>query len=283
MGKILVLGGNGFVGSNFLNRFSTSKDQEFSDVISLDLILPALYADKVKYDQCDITDRDALQKMLFKYKPKYLINFAGILRADNLDDILRINLMPSNTVMEFAAQNGYPEKILLVGSAAEYGIPKSNPVTEDDLLCPINLYGISKMFQTQLAQYYFRERNVGVMVARTFNLMGMGVSTSLAIGNWMKQIDVLEEGQTIRVGNLESQRDYLHVNEALVKYLYLLKYGKLGEVYNICSGKPIKMLAVLESLIRESGKNLKIETVKELLKRDEIPMIYGDSRKFDSI
>jgi GDP-4-dehydro-6-deoxy-D-mannose reductase len=283
MEKIFVLGGSGFVGNNFLILLSNLDHSKFSEIISLDIALPSKCVDKVKYIICDIADKKALEDTLLEHKPKFLINFAGILRADNLSEMLRINLSPSDTVMDFASNNGYPKRIVLIGSAAEYGIPKNNPVKEDDTLCPINIYGISKMFQTKLAQYYFRTKSVGVIIARTFNLIGIGVSTSLAIGNWMSQIDVLEDGQTIKVGNLESQRDYLDVNEASNKYLNLLERGEAGEVYNICSGTPIKMQVVLESLIKSKGKKLKIEVVNELVKKDEINVIYGCNKKYESI
>ena len=123
----------------------------------------------------------------------------------------------------------------------------------------MNLYGITKLFQTQYAEYYFRNFGLPIVVARTFNTFGKGLSKYLSIGSFMAQIDAMSDGGIIRVGNINSSRDFLRIENVVGRYWELLLKGKAGEIYNICSGAPRTIRSILEDLIRESGKSLKFD------------------------
>ena len=168
-------------------------------------------------------------------RPDYKLNLIGTFRADTFEEYLRVNVDPSRLICDAIIRtNIIPEKIVLIGSAAEYGAIVSNPARETDVLRPVNFYGLTKSFQTQLAEYYFRNYGLPVVVARTFNILGKGLSKELSIGSFISQIDAMPDGGIIRVGNINSSRDFLQIEIVVKRYWELLLKGKAGEIYNIC-------------------------------------------------
>jgi GDP-4-dehydro-6-deoxy-D-mannose reductase len=137
------------------------------------------------------------------------------------------------------------------------------------------------LYQTLLSGFFFRNYALPTVVARTFNILGEGLSPEVSIGNFMRQIAALPEGGVIKVGNISTTRDFLHISEVSRRYWDLLIKGGPGEVYNVCSGVPRTIRSVLEDLIRESGKMLSFETDPSLFKERDIDSIYGDSTKYD--
>ena len=168
-----------------------------------------------------------------------------------------------------------------MGSAAEYGSTASNPIREDAAPQPISQYGLSKLYQTLLSEYFFRNYGLPTVVARTFNILGDGVSPELSIGSFMRQIAALPDGGVIKVGNISTSRDFLHISEVSRRYWELLMKGAPGEIYNVCSGVPRSIRSVLDDLIRESGKKLFVEIDRALFKERDIDSIYGDRTKYD--
>lgn len=277
--RILVLGGSGFSGRYFINQIlNTNMDIHVVDRnsnFSLD-------APQVQRHALDLTQPKLLWELLDSISPHYVANFAGVLRAESFSSFYNVNVMISQQLLEWAAASGQGiiNKVLLIGSSAEYGVPQSNPVAEDAKLEPINFYGLSKSIQSQLAAFYATSRSVPVVIARTFNLYGNGAPLSLAVGDWQAKIDAVSSGDAIYVGNLESERDYISIEEAVEQYFNILCKGAPGEVYNVCSGKPIKMRSILESMIADSGKNIVIHSDSSIFKSSDVACIYGDNAKY---
>ena len=90
---------------------------------------------------------------------------------------------------------------------------EDNPVSEEYPLHPVSIYGVTKAFQTQLAQFYYRRHHLDLVMARTFNLIGLGISPRLFIGRLQQQIEDYRFGKITKIslGNLEARRDYIPI------------------------------------------------------------------------
>jgi GDP-4-dehydro-6-deoxy-D-mannose reductase len=139
------------------------------------------------------------------------------------------------------------------------------------------------VYQTLLAEHYYRNYALHIVMARTFNILGKELSPELSIGSFMRQIDALPDGGVIKVGNISTSRDFLDIDEVAHRYWNILMKGRPGEIYNVCSGVPRTIRSVLDQLIRESGKKLVVETDPSLLKDKDIALIYGDSTKYQDL
>lgn len=135
-------------------------------------------------------------------------------------------------------------------------------VSETAPLRPISPYGLTKKFQSQLAEYYTQTTSLPIVIARTFNLLGDGQSADIAIGSFSNKIDKTEPQGTIVVGNIDIIRDYISADRAAELLWTAMLHGLPGQTYNICSGIPTSMRSVLETMIALSGKKLKIVSQK---------------------
>ena len=129
-----------------------------------------------------------------------------------------------------------------MGSAAEYGAirPEDNPVKESQPLNAASVYGLTKVFQTSLMSYYCNRNNMDIVMARTFNLLGRGLSSNLFVGRLLEQVEAFKKGEQpfIELGNLDNYRDYIPIAEAVKNYARIMDFGEAGTVYHVASGKP---------------------------------------------
>lgn len=275
--KIVILGAHGFTGRHFLHYMERAELIPQWEPVLIDRVTAEVpYASFT----LDTTDRQLLKETLRRLEPAVVVNLMGVLRGTDWDLFMRCNVGVSQTIMEYATEAVIPvEKILLIGSAAEYGYVDSNPVDESSPRRPVSLYGLSKFMQQEIAEYYFRKYRVPVVIARTFNLTGEGISAQLAIGAWREKLASAQEGAEIHFGNLESYRDYMEVDDVIPIYWKLLQHAAAGEVYNVCSGQPVQMRTLLNREIARAGKNIVIRIDPELYRPDDLPIIYGDNTK----
>jgi GDP-4-dehydro-6-deoxy-D-mannose reductase len=283
MKRVAVFGITGFSGRHF-ERFVASEglDSRF-EFYGFGRDLPrAEHSGVFSYCEGDACEPIDVGRFLREVRPEYVLNVTGIFKAETFEKFMAVNVGVSQAICE-AVRSHVPDttKIVFVGSAAEYGSIARNPVKEDDDVCPVSIYGLSKLYQTQLSGYFFRNHRLPTVIARTFNILGKGLSPQLSIGSFMSQIEALPDGGIVKVGNLSTRRDFLHISEVVRRYWNLLLKGVPGEIYNVCSGVPKTMHAVLEDLIRESRKTLSTETDPSLFKEHDIDSIYGDSTKYE--
>lgn len=283
--RILVLGSLGFIGSSFIKYCIDNEKCSSNNLIGIDIHAVENNSLEIKYEVCDVTNSSLLKKILKKYNPTHILNCIGLFASNDFDLMLKINVNISQSILEYYSENGNSNisKILLIGSAAEYGFPKTLPVLESDPLNPVNYYGLSKVFQTKLAEFYYENYNIPVVIARPFNIIGLNISDKLAYGSFQKKVQEASNNSIIKTGNLSSFRDYLDVSEVCKMLFTVLFKGASGEIYNICSGKETLTRDILLKIITESGKNLLIEEGIVKDPKADVDRIYGSNKKINDL
>lgn len=282
--KLLIFGVSGFVGSNFLKHARNLSDANF-DITSVVARNGKDFSGWVdNLEIVDSFDYVTLSGLLSRIRPDYVVNFIGLFGNKTYEDLIMVNVGIPQKILQAILDLGLLKtRLLFIGSAAEYGIVARNPLTEDSPLLPTSIYGLSKVLQTNLIQFYYRNYRINSVIARTFNLIGDGLSKELSIGNFQEQIDRAKNGDTIKTGNLDSKRDFLDISIAVDLYSKLLFHGEPGHIYNVCRGVPTRIGEILEDMISKSRKNLKIEVSENFLKKNDIHEIYGSRIKLDSL
>jgi GDP-4-dehydro-6-deoxy-D-mannose reductase len=281
MNKILFLGSNSFTGYYF-QKFIKDKQLNtqykfFGTDIHQGHNNDFAVTDYVKINPLD---KNELTNTIVNIKPDYIINFIGTFSAPSYNDYLDINVNISKNIFDIILENKLTvKKVLLIGSAAEYGIIREMPIREDSINNPVNYYGLSKLFQTHMARYYYNNYGIDFNIIRTFNIIGKGISRNLSIGNFISKIENAKDGDSITVGNLFPKRDFLHIEDVVEAYWEVLMDGKSGEIYNVCSGKSVPMQDIFSTFVKMSNKNLSSVVDPNLIKKDEIMDIYGDNSK----
>ena len=281
MKKILILGASGFSGRHFCQHLLERNSESGLALFGADISEAPGLSGKIRFFHQDLLEQGSLERLLSTVQPTHIINLAGTYGRCSLEMHCRINAELSRNLMDSVLKLEMPvEKIVLIGSAAEYGaIPSPPAITEDMPLQPITPYGLSKVLQTQYALYYHRAHGLKVCLARTFNILGKGLPSNLAAGSFLQRIISAAPGDAIAVGNLESKRDFLDIEDVVAAYWHLLMHGKPGEVYNVCSGKSVPIRAILNSMIALSGKHLMAQKDPLLSKLGDIGNSFGNNSK----
>lgn len=282
MERILVTGANGFCARHLIARLSA---RTTSRVYGVDIQpTPAAGRTLAGYRMIDLTDAPALDALLEELEPDVLFHLAGRHRGAP-HEIYRANFLGSLHVLEGVRRIAPKARVLLVGSAAEYGrVPREAlPVSEGHPCRPVSAYGISKFAATLMAQDYAARYGVRVAIARPFNIVGAGLSDDLVIGAVLQRIRSAMAAPgfdgCIPVGRLDSERDFLAVDDVVDALLAMTEASGRGEVYNICSGTPRTVLSVLEELVRFAPLPIRWKIDPALVNAAEVPCMFGSYAK----
>lgn len=278
---ILVTGAAGFAGTHMCDYLSKFNDE--LKVAGTDVIVPERSSCD-EFISADITKSDAVDKMISKIKPDYIIHLAGTFGNDDPQDIYRVNVLSITALLESLRIHNPKAIFLAAGSAAEYGRVTSDqlPVTEETPCNPITPYGLSKLLATETALYYNRVHGMNVMVFRPFQLIGRGVTTRLAPGAFAQQLkQVIDSGSNIiKVGNLESSRDFLDIKDAVKAIWQLCQNPAPGQIFNIASANPTKISDLLKMMIKACDVDVKVEVDPGRLRGTaDVSSVYGSIEK----
>lgn len=211
--------------------------------------------------QCDLSDVDRLKEVVSDVQPSGIYHLAGSF-TNSYESDFQANVATTKNVLDAVLECSRDTRVLLVGSAAEYGsVSKEEcPVTEKSPLRPFNIYGLTKIYQKHMMDYYVNSHQLDIVMARTFNLYGHGISTRLFVGKLYKEIEDYRNGTNVEIclGNLSAVRDYISVDDAVSHYVTIMRSGVSGEVYNVASGVPKKIEDMLKAILMDSGLDMSV-------------------------
>ncbi len=282
--KYLVIGSEGFLGRALCDLLKKDKNNL---IIKADLCFNSNGKDSFPRHIIDLNDADKLISLCRKERPDAVFNLAGAFYSDSVQELFQANCFAPIKFLK--AASGLPFRLMLIGSAAEYGITSHGEMIREDFpLNPISDYGISKACQSFMATSIARSNNKPeVIIARPFNMIGAGMQNNLFLGNFAKQIALIEKDDSarkvIKTGNLESYRDILTSEKVADCLIELALKGKHGQAYNICSSKPVKIGDILDKLLKFSKSKIEVDIDKANFKPNDIPWSLGDNEKISKI
>ena len=232
---ILVTGGAGFIGSNFIRHLK--KSQPNLKIINFDKLT---YAAQVRENviKGDIADFKAVAKIFKKYKPYYLVNFAAETHVDRsvhgkADVFVKTNVYGVFTLLEACRKFGI-KKYVQVSTDEVYGdveVNSKKTFTEESKLSPSSPYSSTKAAGDLLCLSYHRSFGIPVVITRGSNTYGPHQFPEKIIPFFVKR---MLAGNTMPVyGDGKNTRDWLYVKDHCRAIELVLKKGKPGEIYNI--------------------------------------------------
>ena len=270
--KIIVTGGAGFIGGNFIHYMMEEYPQD--QIICLDKLTYAgsietlesvMDKDNFKFVKGDIADRDLVYKLFEKEKPDVIINFAAESHVDrSVTDpavFLQTNIMGTAVLLDACREYGIT-RFHQVSTDEVYGdLPLDRPdllFTEETPIHTSSPYSASKASSDLLVQAYHRTFKLPVTISRCSNNYGPYQFPEklipLMIGNALndKPLPVYSKGENVR--------DWLYVRDHCVAIDLIVRKGKVGEVYNIGGHNERTNLEVVKTIIRELGKSEELIT-----------------------
>lgn len=260
--KILITGGCGFIGSNFI-RYMLDKYPDYN-VINLDKLTYAGNSDNLKdiakdkrymFIKGDIAKRDTVEQVFKKYKPENIVNFAAESHVDrsilNCDDFIRTNISGTQVLLD-AAKKYKINRYIQIGTDEVYGSIKLGSFTENSPLLPNSPYSASKAAADLLAMSYFVTHNLPVIITRSSNNFGPWQYPEKVIPLFITNL--LECKKVPLYGDGLNVRDWLFVLDNCAGIDLVLHKGKIGEVYNIGGGSEVTNLKLTRLILKKMGK-----------------------------
>lgn len=287
MPNILIIGASGFVGTNIINNPHVKNESADGFFKEFNLINSSP-SNKKDFYYLDLLDLQSIEYIIREKDPKHIIHLASIsfipASFENPKKIIDINYYGTFNLLETLRKYSFKGRLLYVSSGDVYGRFREEdlPLKETQPLSPKSPYAASKGAAELLCLQYVNGYSLDIVVARPFNHIGPHQSDLFSVSNFARQcalISLNKKEPVIKTGNLNTYRDFLDVRDVIRAYFLLLYRGVAGEIYNVCSGKPLKISYILEKLISFVGRDIKIETDAQRLRAIDIMKIYGDSSK----
>jgi GDP-4-dehydro-6-deoxy-D-mannose reductase len=290
--RILVTGAHGFVGGHLLELLRA----EHPDVEAFALVRPRGGAPGPRPGgatvlEADIDDAAAVASAVAIARPDRIVHLAGQSSVHHswIDPgaTLRTNVMGVVHLMEAVRAASLRPRVLVVGSADEYGIVEgTGPVAEDTPLRPVSPYAVSKVAQGQLAMEYAVPGGAEVLRTRTFPHTGPGRGEGFAESSFARQLVEVAAGRrapVLSVGNLDVVRDFSDVRDVVRAYWLLLERGacapRPATVYNVCSGRGVRLGDLLRRLIALAGVEVEVRQDPGRIRPADIPVLVGDNAR----
>lgn len=251
--KVLILGAEGFIGQNVAKVLEESHQ-----------VYRATQSPQTESNTyIDLLKSETIAAALELVKPDAIIQCAGI--VDNTEAAEQ-NVTFTNNLLEQVIASGQRPKIIISGSAGEYGsvAPEDIPVKETAPLNATSMYAVAKMKEVALALKIRHSHSLSITIARIFNPIGNGMGPRFLISRILLQLSEIQSGQreAIEVNRLDAKRDYVDVRDIGTAIKYLIENDPQHDVYNIGSGKSTTN-GELINLILENSKFNNRPVIKE--------------------
>jgi GDP-4-dehydro-6-deoxy-D-mannose reductase len=280
--RVLVTGATGFVGRH-LGVLLAGEGMDVFGTCFPDKPCP----EDRQLAHLDLRDH-AIGAWVERVRPEWVIHLAAVSNVrkswENRRETLETNLVGTQNLLEAVRRFAPSAKMLFVSSSDVYGLrpPAEKHFQEADPFQAVNPYAYSKIAGELLCRFYLEVEKSDIVIARPFPHTGPGQAPDFVFSDWASQIVQAERGlaePVIRVGNLEVRRDYSDVRDVVRAYLGLMRRGRRGEVYNICTGRAVSLRDVLETLLSLAQKFIRVEQDPAKLRKTDIPYLAGDAAK----
>ncbi len=294
--RILITGAGGFVGRHLIARLL--KEERFADAgltaglhsLSSLRAVSALEGwdglsvpGKIERAVVDLTDAERLRQTVTALRPTHIVHLASRSSGADTDraGIYDVNVEGTRRLLDAAGELSPFPKTLVISTGYVYGDTNPlRPAREEDPIGPLWKYGPytdSKIEMEQVAKNYA----AFALIVRPFAHTGAGHAPAFALPSFARQLAQIERGElspVIKVGNLQAEREMLHVADVVNAYLTLLSAGTPGEIYNVASGKPSSMQEMLNLLRSYCRVSTALETDPSRMRAADIACSTGDAQ-----
>jgi dTDP-glucose 4,6-dehydratase len=271
--RLLVTGGAGFIGSNFVRRALQNEYPSISSIIVLDKLtyagvrenLSGIDSDsRFEFIKGDIRDEELVTKLLAKSDA--IVNFAAESHVDrsitSASDFIETNVSGVQVLLDAVKASKREIRFLQVSTDEVYGSIEEGSWDENCPLLPNSPYSASKAGGELLARAYHRTHGLDVVITRCSNNYGTHHFPEKLIPLFITN---LLEGKKVPVyGKGLNIRDWLHVDDHCDGIDQVLANGKSGDIYNIGGGRELTNLEITQLILDEMGfENSSIEFVED--------------------
>ena len=264
MTKVLVTGGAGFIGSNFVHQLSIENDFKITVVDALTYagsmsnLNPLIQSNKVEFFHGDIADQELMAKLV--KSNDVIINFAAESHVDNSilspDSFVKTNIVGTMVLLNQVRE--FNKRLIQISTDEVYGSLDYEYADEEFALKTNSPYSASKASADLLCLAYFKTYGIDVSITRCSNNYGIRQNSEKFVP--MAILSLLNARKIPVYGSGENIRNWIHVNDHVDGILAVVKIGKSGQIYNFGSNESFTNLQVLNLIA--SRLNVKYDYIK---------------------
>lgn len=262
--RLLVTGGAGFIGSNYVRNISVGKLKGISHLKVLDKLtyagslknLESLPSNSYEFIHGDICDAELVNKLVRNCDA--VVNFAAESHVDrsikNSREFIDTNVKGTQTLLE-ASKNNKVERFLQVSTDEVYGSIDEGSWTEESPLLPNSPYSASKASGDLIVRSFNKTFGLPTLITRCTNNYGPNQYPEKVIPLFITN---LIDGFKVPIyGNGQNIRDWLHVDDHCNAIHLVLQKGNAGEIYNIGGGRELSNIELASIILNEFNLDLK--------------------------
>ncbi len=264
MKNILVTGGAGFIGSNFINYILNRRDDYF--IVNLDKLNYAGNLENLKeveskknytFIKGDIVNSELVNYIFENYKIKYVINFAAESHVDRSilgsEIFFRTNVIGTNVLLE-AAKRFDVERFLQISTDEVYGsLGPTGSFTEKTPVAPNSPYSASKASADMMVQSFNHTYGLPTLITRCSNNYGPLQFPEKLIP--LMILNAIKDKKLPVYGDGMNVRDWIYVIDHNKAVELVFENGKIGEVYNICAGNEMPNIEIVKIILKNLNKS----------------------------
>ena len=271
--RIVITGGAGFIGCNFI-RYELS--HYIDDIICIDSLTYAGSLDNLKdvkdnpkftFVKADITDKETIDSIFKEYKPDIVINFAAESHVDNSiqnpDLFTKTNVLGTQVLMDACLKYGV-KRFHQVSTDEVYGylpLGSKDFFTESSTLKPSSPYAASKASADLMVLAYVRTYGLNATITRSSNNYGPYQHSEKFIP---VVIDAIQNKKDIPVyGDGSNIRNWIYVEDNCIAIDLVVRKGEKANIYNICSDTDFSNLDLINAISKTMNKDAKIKFVQD--------------------
>lgn len=289
--RIVITGGAGFIGCNFI-RYELSHYND--DIICIDSLTYAGSLDNLKdvkdnpkftFVKADITDKETIDSIFKEYKPDIVINFAAESHVDNSinhpDLFTKTNVLGTQVLMDACLKYGI-KRFHQVSTDEVYGdlpLDTKEYFDESSPLKPSSPYAASKASADLLVLAYVRTYGLDATITRSSNNYGPYQHNEKFIPT---VINAIQNNKEVPVyGNGQNIRNWIYVEDNCIAIDLVVRKGKIGNIYNICSAIELNNLDLVKAIADVMSKEANIKFVQDRKGHDLRYSMYRDKISYE--
>ena len=282
--KIIVTGGAGFIGSAVIKHLHEEYEIHVIDDLSFGTRAFVDVVPDDRFYKVDIRDKARIEELVVAINPTWIIHLAAIhfIPYCNANPYLAsdINISGTMNVLDAAKKVTDLKKVFFASTAAVYPI-YDEAVTENHSTGPLDIYGLTKLVGERLLNEFHLSTGIPTVVCRFFNAFGPNETNPHLIPEIQEQIN--EGKRTIKLGNLEPKRDFIHTYDMARAVELLMKSEQQGiETFNLGRGIEYSVREIVEAFQRQLGQDVTIEVDPTKVRKTDRMHLLADVSKLKS-
>jgi len=292
MKKYLITGFSGFVARHFVEYLEDN--ETMCSVKGLDIREPEFRFEhyknvKISFEKIDLLSKDQVEYIIHEFQPDYILHLASYSSvAFSWQE--PVQSFQNNTniflnLVDAVRKLNTDIRILSIGSSEEYGnvSNKDLPLKEDHTVNPVSPYAVARVSQEYLSKVYVTGYGMDIVLTRSFNHIGPMQKTVFFVPSMAKQlVELKQSGKNsgdVVTGDISIVRDFTDVRDVVSAYYLLLKAGKKGNIYNVCSGAGLSLKDIIRLISKQLDIEVNIKVDPRLIRPSDNKKIIGSNEK----